>query len=142
MIKKFDCMEEGEIKEYIGCKVVCHWAEKSLKMTQPVLIQSFEDEFEIPEGCHLVTTAVPGSILMKYDPKKNLTLEIQLKYSSVLGKLLHLMQWIRQEVSNTVQELSCHMTMASELNYKKIVTTMNYCVGTTNQGSFLMPARK
>ena len=34
------------------------------------------------------------------------------------------------------------MTMASELNYKKIVTTMNYCVGTTNQGSFLMPARK
>ena len=30
-----------------------------LKMMQPVIIQSFEDEFEIPDGPQLVTPAVP-----------------------------------------------------------------------------------
>lgn len=33
------------------------------------------------------------------------------------------------------------MTMASELDYEAMLTTMNYCVGTINQGLFLKPER-
>ena len=45
--KKNDCPEECEMKEYVGCKIECNQVERSLKMTQLVLMQSFEDEFEI-----------------------------------------------------------------------------------------------
>ena len=68
MPKKFDCMEEDELNEYVRCKMVHNQEERPLKMMQPVLIQSFEDEFEIPRGHHLVTPAVPGSVMMKWDP--------------------------------------------------------------------------
>ena len=46
--KKFDCTEEGEIKEYVGCKIVYKQMEMILKITQLVHIQSFEDEFTMP----------------------------------------------------------------------------------------------
>ena len=41
-------------------------------MTQTILIQSYEDKFEIPGGYHLVTPAIAGSILMKHDPNDKL----------------------------------------------------------------------
>lgn len=47
MLKKCDCMEEGEMTECVGNKIECNCAERSLKMSQPILMQSFEDEFEM-----------------------------------------------------------------------------------------------
>ena len=74
MPKKFDCIEEGEMKEYVGY-MGQNQAERSLKMMQPVLIQSFEDEIKTPTGCRSVISAVTGSILVKGDPKNTMTSE-------------------------------------------------------------------
>ena len=41
-------MEKGEMTEYVGCKIKCSCAERSLKMMQLVLMQSFADELEMP----------------------------------------------------------------------------------------------
>ena len=84
----------------------------------------------------LVAPAVTRYIVMKCDPKNKLTSEREMKYCSLIGKLLHLMWSIRPERHNEVEELSCHMTIASELHYKAMITTMNYCVGTRNHGLF------
>ena len=73
MLKTFDCTEDGEMKEYVGWKMVHSQAERSLKMMQPVLMQSFTDKVMIPGGHHLVTQSILGSILMICDPKKKLT---------------------------------------------------------------------
>ena len=64
-------MEEYEVKEYVRYKMVCIQAERSLIMMEPVLNQSFEDEFEIPPGCPSLRAAVPGTFLMNSDPKNN-----------------------------------------------------------------------
>ena len=32
VLKKFDGMKEGEMKEYVGCKMVCNQVKRSLKM--------------------------------------------------------------------------------------------------------------
>ena len=87
------------------CKLECNLAERSLMMMQHVLMQSFKDEFEIPEDYWLVTVSIPGSILMKYDPTCKLTSERQRKYNSDIGKLLHLMPCTIPEEYNPVQEL-------------------------------------
>jgi hypothetical protein len=44
MKKEFDCNDQGELNEYIGCKVDCDMEDGSIKLTQPVLMQSYEDE--------------------------------------------------------------------------------------------------
>ena len=43
----FDCDNVGELKEYVGCKV--ENSGKRIKLTQPVLMQSYEDEFDLPK---------------------------------------------------------------------------------------------
>ena len=46
MIERIDCDDVGEMKEYIGCKIDRKGGQ--LKLTQPVLLQSFIDEFHLP----------------------------------------------------------------------------------------------
>jgi hypothetical protein len=46
-MERFDCKDCGDIEEYVGCKIVR--TKNSLKFTQPVLMQSYNDEFELPK---------------------------------------------------------------------------------------------
>ena len=100
---------------------------------QPVLIQRFDAEFMILAGHNLVTSAVPGSILIRCDPKNKLPSERQTKHCSHMSKLLNLMRW-------TTLATYCHMIIASELHYKAMLTKMNNSVVTRNQELFLKPA--
>ena len=71
MFKKFNYME-GAMKKF-GCKMVCNQAERTLKKMQPVLIQSFQDEFKTPGGHHSVRPTVLRSMLMRCNQKSKLT---------------------------------------------------------------------
>jgi hypothetical protein len=51
---------DGELKEYVRCKVDIDKKEWSVTLTQPVILQSFKDEFELPEGAYPRTPAVAG----------------------------------------------------------------------------------
>jgi hypothetical protein len=53
MKAKFDCDDIGEITEYVGCKV--ERTVEYVRFTQPVLLQSYVDEFSIESG-HPVRT--------------------------------------------------------------------------------------
>ena len=41
--QRFDCDDVGELTKYVGCKT--DRTKNSIKFTQPVLLQSIEDEF-------------------------------------------------------------------------------------------------
>ena len=43
-MNRFDCVDVEELKEYVGCKI--ERKDDSIRFTQPVLNQSFNDEFE------------------------------------------------------------------------------------------------
>jgi hypothetical protein len=61
MKRLFDCDDIGEMKEYVGCKVKRNWRERWIKLTQPVMLQSFKDEFSLDEhGKDPRTPAEPG----------------------------------------------------------------------------------
>jgi hypothetical protein len=142
MKKRFDCDEVGELAEYVGCKVDHNKEEGWIKLTQPVLMQSYVDEFDLPEGEVPRTPATPGSVLQKVDPKDWLPDELQSKYRSGVGKLLHMMKWTRPEILNAVRELSRFMAHASLAHLKEMYRAMKYCVGTPNRGLFLKPTMK
>ena len=86
----FECDDVGEFEEYVGCQVIRE--NNKLKLTQPVLIQSFADEFEIEEEISAETPGAPGAVLTPVENEIDaVKTEIQTKFRSGIGKLLHLM---------------------------------------------------
>ena len=52
-----------------------------LKITPPVLLQSFKDEFDLPtDGQDPLTPAEPGQVLLPCEKKDALSPELQTKY--------------------------------------------------------------
>ncbi len=47
LMERFDSKDCGDIVEYVGCKV--ERTKNLLKFTQPVLLQSYNDKFELPK---------------------------------------------------------------------------------------------
>ena len=98
------CDEVGELTEFIRCKLEC--SDRCLRITQPVLMQSFMDEFDLLEGPVLVTPAEPGSVLMKVREGEAVDSKQQSVYRSEVGKLILIMKWLRLDVLSMVQDLT------------------------------------
>ena len=94
----FDCDDTGETKEYVGNKIDCK--DGALKLTQPILLQSFTDDFKFQCDHKVKNPAVPGMVLHPTEAK--LSNEDQFMFCSGTGKLLHLMKWSHPEISNAV----------------------------------------
>ena len=73
--KLFECDGVGELVEYVGCKVEFNEEERSLKLTQPVMIQSLHDKFDLPtDGAEPTIPAEAGEVLTGGEkaPERNL----------------------------------------------------------------------
>ena len=92
MIQRFDCDVIGNMDKYVGCKLNRNHEQRSLKFTQPVMIQSFSDEFDV-ENTGQSVPATAGQILARCDPDSGMTKTMQKKYRSGTRKLLHMMRW-------------------------------------------------
>jgi hypothetical protein len=84
------------LNEYVGCKI--DRDEYYVKFTQPVMIQSYEDEFELNKTRQVFTPAEQGKVLMKCDQGIELVGKEQTKYLSGLGKILPMMRWSRPDI--------------------------------------------
>jgi len=130
----------GELHEYVGCKITR--TENSIQFTQPVLLQSFEDEFQCEEG-KVMTPAEAGRNLGRCADGEVLTEEEQTRYRSGVGKLLHMMRWSRPEIYNAVQELSRFMTVgALKFHMKAMERVMSYCLTTRDRGLLIVPTQE
>ena len=96
----FDLDEIGELKEYVGCKTVYNKEEGWMLLTQPVLIQSFKDEFELPSNTY-GTPAAPGTVLV--EGGEPLNQEEHAQYRTGVGKLIHLSKFTRRDIQNAVR---------------------------------------
>ena len=78
--------------EYISTKISIDQHNKTLKITQPVLVQSLNDEFNFSEpNAKPETPATARTHLMGSGPK--LCAIAQTRYQSGMGKLLYLIKW-------------------------------------------------
>ena len=142
MKELFDCDDIGELKEYVGCKVEHNGANGTVKFTQPVLLQSFRDEFKIPDSVHHETPASPGEVLRGGEPENYVSSDRMTKYRSGVGKLLHLTKWSRPDIQNVVRELSRFMMKALNAHEVAMRRVMEYCIATSERGLCLKPTGK
>ena len=109
-----------------------------MKLTQPVLVQSLQDEFDIPEKTPCALPAPNGKELTSEGELLN---EDEKKiYRLGVGKLLFLMRYSRPDILNAVRELSKWMSDRATIHHKKVMLqTMNYILHTRNRGLHLNP---
>ena len=140
---EFKCDDGGAMTEYVGGKIDYKPEDHTMKITQPVLLQSFEDEFEVnKQGREVLTPAGPNTVLGidELNPEGND--ELKTMYRKGVGKLLHLTRWSRPEIMNAVRELSRHAAVASQKHINAMLRCMSYCVQTSKRGKFLKPNMK
>jgi len=82
IMQHFEIDDVGEMKEYVGCKV--ERRDGTIKLTQPVLLQSFIDEFDLPnEQDEPKTPAMTGEVLPVIpEDAPTLSEELQFTYRS------------------------------------------------------------
>ena len=140
MKEHFDCDDCGELTEYIGCKVDIDREQRLCKFSQPVLLQSFTDEFDVPTATQpYATPAAPGEVLKKDDGTDDLDSKQQSMYRSGVGKLLHLMKWSRPDILNSVRDLSKFMKQGTQHHLKAMFRVMRYCMDTSKCSKILRP---
>jgi len=138
MSQQFECSDQGPIQEYLGCKIDYDKRLRFMKITQPVLLQSFVDEFDLPEGQIPRTPAIPGSVLIRDEKDTLLDEEMAKKYRSGVGKLLYMVK-SRPEIRNAVRELTRYMQEPTFRAMDAMHRAMKYCVGTSERGLILKP---
>jgi len=132
MKQLFECDDIGDMEEYVGCKI--DKEEGSIKFTQPVMLQSFKDDFDLENQRETSTPAEPGNTLPKVPEDAKVDEKEQTYFRSGVGKLLHMMRWSRPEVYNAIRNLSRHMKASTALHVKSMHRVMKYCVSTPNRG--------
>eukprot|EP00957_Ditylum_brightwellii_P123347 9405115-Ditylum_brightwellii.AAC.1 len=66
MMNLFECKELGEVDEYVGCKIDYDRKDRSMSITQPIILQSYKDKFNLDGHGKVPKTPIePGSVLRK-----------------------------------------------------------------------------
>ena len=135
----FDTDECGPLNEYIGMKIDWNQTNRSLKLTQPVLIQSYQDEFDLP-GESPPNPATQGEILQKSkDGSDTLSPKLHKVYRKGVGKLAHMARWTRPEVLNRVRELSRFLHAPTQQHLNRMYRVMDYIVSSPLRGWKMSP---
>lgn len=100
MKKDFDCDDLENLTEYIGCKINKSATTRAIKITQPVLVRSIQNEFNLPNRPPPITPAKPGTIHSKQTDKEPLSPEKHTNYRAGIGKLQYLVQNSRLDIRN------------------------------------------
>jgi hypothetical protein len=137
LMSLFDCDDVGPMVEYIGNKI--EYGEGKMKLTQPVLLKSFVDEFGVDENVKVSLPAKAGQILTKREPQDVLNEAKTTKYRSAVGKLRYLATWSRPDILNAVREVSRHLKAPSNIHYQAMIQIMQYCVATPKRGRKIEP---
>jgi hypothetical protein len=80
MMELFDCDVVGKLLTSVGCKVDYDQEAGTMRLTQPVMIQSFQDEFDLPEVKASSTPAIPGTVMSEGEVKNQVSIKTQAPY--------------------------------------------------------------
>jgi hypothetical protein len=138
-MERFGCEDCGDIEEYVGCKIVR--TKNLLKLPQPVLIQSYNDKFELPKKSYRAP-APAGLVLVAGKKEEAQCPVMDEKFCSVTGKAMHAMQYSKPERCNAVQDLSHRIHEATQDPFKAMLCIVKYSLDTVEQGLVLKPNGK
>ncbi len=102
LMKQFSCDDCGKMDKYVGCMIE-KLESGGIKFLQKVLVQSFNNEFDIKSLKKFNTQATPGTVLKKpVEGNVLLSHDNHTLYRSGMGKAIHMMQYLRPDIYQAV----------------------------------------
>jgi hypothetical protein len=89
-----------------------------MKITQPVFVQIFSDEFFINKDNRIATAGVPGQILRKGDC--DIGPDAQFHYRKGTGNLIRMEKWSRPDVISATRDLARFMGEPNSTHLKAL----------------------
>jgi hypothetical protein len=135
---------EPEFKEYLGNAITIKRDTTGLgevKFTQPLLLQKLKDNCP-PENNQIPRTpAAPGTELSKDESSAELSKEQAFKFRSLLATIMHMVQWSRPDILQSVRALARYMHAPREFHWRALQYLLAYMYGTLYRGLSLRPVR-
>ena len=101
--------------------------------------QLFKNKFDIIDN-KWSTPAASGSVLEKARKEEDsLSAKLQTYSQSGIGKMIHIMQWSRTEISHSMRNLAKMMGKGNDNSIKVMHRCIQHCVGTPTRGVTLRP---
>jgi hypothetical protein len=139
IMKEVECDDSGEIQEFVGCKIDHDKEKRSMKITQPVLLQSFKDEFGVETGNEVPKTPGIPYKALRLGNEPILEGKRNTYFRSGIGKLMHMRRWSRPELTNALRDLSRYNTNTTIAHIDAMYRTMRYAMNTPCRGLTLAP---
>jgi hypothetical protein len=135
---------EPEFKEYLGNAITIKRDTTGLgevKFTQPLLLQKLKDNCP-PENNQIPRTpAAPGTELSKDESSAELSKEQAFKFRSLLATIMHMVQWSRPDILQSVRALARYMHAPREFHWRALQYLLAYMYGMLYRGLSLRPVR-
>ena len=110
-------------------------------LTQPTLIQRFDDEFS-PLQTTMTTPVAHKTRLLKPREDEAVNAKEQKTYRSIVGLLIHIARWSRPDVMNAVREASKHMQVSAPAHARYLNVLTGFLTRTRGRGWTLEPNKK
>jgi hypothetical protein len=134
----FDTTDEGEMNEYVGCKI--ERTKDYIRLTQPVKVQRLIDEFNYTGEKARLTPAKPGSVLtVDALNDEEISDAEQKRFRSITGMLNHMVRWSRLDCQNATRECSQFMQKATKKCIDHLDRLCNFIVSTKERGYTIRP---
>ena len=136
--KLYDTTDEGEMTEYVGCKVERTF--EQIRLTQPVKIKRLMDEFGYDGKVKPNTPAKPGSVLsVDSIGSESVSPEEATKFKSVIGMTNHMVRWSRVDCQNPNRECSQQVKDPTKMGMLHMDRMCEFMVATGDRGYTVKP---
>jgi transposase InsO family protein len=127
-MKKWECRDLGEAKEYLGMRITRDRIKKTLKLDQISYAEKVVKRFKL-DNAKIARTPLPSS----YNPLPNSTQStsnLRTRYQSVIGSLLYIMLGTRPDIAQAVIKMSQFSSNPTEDHLQKALYIVRYLAGT------------
>eukprot|EP00961_Rhodomonas_salina_P279988 3782338-Rhodomonas_salina.2 len=134
LLMRFDGTDEGEVEQYLGCKVIFDREGGKVTLRQKVYAERVLRAYCM-WGCTPVKTQLePGTRLSKADLQQRVDPELQRRYRGMVGHISFLVSCTRPDLAFAYAELSKFVAYPGVKHMRAAERTLQYLMGTYNKG--------
>eukprot|EP00961_Rhodomonas_salina_P295887 3935860-Rhodomonas_salina.1 len=134
MLVRFEGTDEGEVTEYLGCKVIRDRARSTLHLRQTAYIQKVLAYHKITDANPVKTPLEPGVHLSKCDCPAVIDELIQAEYRAIVGHISFMVMMTRPDLAFSFAELLKFVQNPGQVHLKAVLSTLAYLAGTPDKG--------
>ena len=130
----FDCMDDGEVDEHLGCQIIRDWKTHSITINQTAYANRVLKAFGFDTAHPVKTPLEPGIRLTRRDCPAVIDPVLHRRYHQIVGCISYLVQMTRPDMAFAYAELSKFVAYPGVKHLQQAERCLQYLAGTADKG--------